>query len=59
MPFIIKKLCGTIKDRRNVRWLPVTNSDGKVYEYDTKEEAQRMSRLCYDADPTIIRIVER
>lgn len=38
-------------------WHPVSPVGGPPYTYNTSEEARRMSRLCYDADPTKVRIV--
>jgi hypothetical protein len=40
------------------RWARVRPTGGKPYVYKTKEEASRMMRLCYDADPTIVRVVQ-
>jgi hypothetical protein len=34
------------------------SGSNKPYRYETREEAERMARLCYDADPTTVRVVE-
>jgi hypothetical protein len=30
-----------------MEWFSVRPTNGKPYEYDTKEEAERMLRMCY------------
>ena len=36
----------------------VRPTNGQPYQYDTKEKADRMARLCYDVDSTGVRVVE-
>lgn len=39
-------------------WRDVRPKDGEPYRYATREEADRMASLCYDADPSIVRVVQ-
>lgn len=44
---------------RNVDvWRDVRPTGGQPYRYETREEAERMARFCYDVDPSVVRVVE-
>ena len=45
---------GTDKER----WHSVRPSSGQPYQYDTRDEAEQMARICYGTDPSIVRVVE-
>jgi len=45
-----------VKCGASTRWAIVRRSNGEPYVFDTEEEAVEASRLCYDADPTTVRI---
>lgn len=48
-----------IISKHNVaQWKRVCPTGGAPYVYSTREEAEHMRRLCYDADPTKARVVE-
>lgn len=53
---IEKRIWNPIK--KVYEWKPIRPSSGDPYKYDTREEAERMSRLCYDTDSSIVRIKE-
>lgn len=39
-------------------WKAVHPTGGQPYRYDTREEAERMARICYGSDPSIVRVTE-
>ena len=43
---------------KKMEWKDVHPTGGQPYEYDTKEEAERMAYICYGNDPSIVRVVE-
>jgi len=38
-------------------WKPSRCTDGRVYEYETKEEAEKMVYICYGRDTEDVKIV--
>jgi hypothetical protein len=53
----IQVLCGA--GTKDEAWRDVRPSGGKPYEYDDPLTAENMLRLCYDADPSMARVIEK
>ena len=45
------------RGKKTERWEYVHPTGGQPYEYETREEAEKASRLSYDTNPTIVRVV--
>lgn len=50
--FIIEKLIDTDRDI----WVTVKRSDGSAYLFNSRSCAEQFTPLCYDDDPTTVRV---